>query len=171
MHSDVRHLEFPSSCHASTRAIYEYWREKCGERRMPSRADLDPTEMQKGLLSGICLVDVVADERRYVYRLVGTADVEVRGQDPTGKSVIEGFFGPNLDDVLASYDRVVASRAPHIDPQHFFATSGRYVTEETIFLPLSDDGENVNMVLVFSCSRDLDRHQGPGRSADVTRKS
>jgi hypothetical protein len=101
----------------------------------------------KGLLPGICLVDVVSDERRYVYRLVGTADVEVRSQDPTDKSVMEGFFGPSLDDVFANYDRVVLSRAPHIDPQHFVATSGRYVTEETIFRPLSDDEE---IVLVFS---------------------
>ena len=122
---------------------------------MPARADLDPLEMPKGLLPGLCLVDVVADERRYVYRLVGTADVEVRGFDPTGKSVIEGFFGPSVDNVLASYDRVVLSRVPHIDPQHFEATNGRYVTEETIFLPLSDDGETVYIVLVFSQSRDL----------------
>jgi hypothetical protein len=68
--------------------------------------------------------------------------------------LLSGFFGPSVDDVLANYDRVVSSRAPHIDPQHFKATNGRYVTEETIFLPLSDDGENVNIVLVFSQSRD-----------------
>jgi hypothetical protein len=155
MSPDTRHLEVPSTCHPNTRAIYQYWLDKCRERSMPARADLDPVDMPKGLLPGLCLVNVVADERRYVYRLVGTADVEVRGYDPTGKSVIEGFFGPSVDDVLASYDRVVSSRAPYIDLQHFVATNGRYVTEETIFLPLSDDGETVNIVLVFSQSRDL----------------
>jgi hypothetical protein len=161
MSLDPRHLEIPSTCHPNTQAIYQYWLEKCRGRPMPARADLDPLDMPKGLLPGICLVDVVADERRYVYRLVGTADVEVRGYDPTGKSVVEGFFGPSVDDVLASYDRVVSSRAPHIDPQHFEATNGRYVTEETIFLPLSDDGENVNIVLVFSQSRDLGHQRDP----------
>lgn len=110
---------------------------------------------RKVSLPGLCLVDVVPEERRYVYRLVGTADVEVRGSDPTGKSVLAGFFGPSIDDVLANYDRVVESKAPHVDPQHFKETTGRYVTEETIFLPLSDDGERVNIVLVFSQSRDL----------------
>jgi len=155
MTTRTRQLEIPETCHPNTRAIYCYWLDKCGERPMPARADLDPIEMPKGLLPGLCMVDVVADERRYVYRLVGTADVEVRGSDPTGKSVIEGFFGPSVGDVLANYDRVVSDRAPHIDPQHFTATTGRYVTEETIFLPLSDDGENVNIVLVFSQSRDL----------------
>jgi hypothetical protein len=155
MTPDPRHIDLPATCHPNTQAIYRYWLGKCGDRPMPRRADIDPTDMPKGLLPCVCLVDVVPDARRYVYRLVGTADVEVRGSDPTGKSVLEGFFGPSIDDVLSNYDRVVASKAPHIDPQHFTATTGRYVTEETIFLPLSDDGQHVNIVLVFSQSRDL----------------
>lgn len=155
MSGDHREINIPATCHPHTRAIYQYWLEKCGDRPMPARAELDPVDMPKGLLPGLCLVDVVADERRYVYRLVGTADVEVRGQDPTGKSVIEGFFGPSVDDVLATYDRVVSSRAPHLDLEHFLATNGRYVTEETIFLPLSDGRENVDKILMFSQSRDL----------------
>ena len=91
--------------------MYRYWAEKCGDRAMPARADIDPIEMPKHLLRGICIVDVVADERRYVYRLVGTGDVEVRGNDPTGKSVLEGFFGPSADDVLGCYDKVVETTA------------------------------------------------------------
>jgi hypothetical protein len=89
----------------------------------------------------------------YVYRLVGTEDVAVRGKDPTGLSVLEGFFGPSVSYVLKSYDQVVASKAPFLDPTHFKAPSGDYVTEETLFLPLSDDGVNVNKILVFSQSR------------------
>lgn len=155
MANDEKHIEIPATCHPSVRVIYTYWLRKCGERPMPSRADLDPAEIPAGLLPGICLVDVVPDARRYVYRLVGTADVEVRGHDPTGKSVLDGFFGPSLSDVLANYDRVVSNRVPHIDPQHFRASNGRYVTEETIFLPLSEDGVSVNKILVFSQSREM----------------
>lgn len=96
---------------------------------------------------------MVPDERRYVCRLVGTADAEVRGNDPTGKSVREGFFGPSAETVLANYDRVVSARAPYLDPRRYVATTGHYVTQETIFLPLSDDGKNVNKILVYSASR------------------
>ena len=135
--------------------MYEYWLSKCGRRPMPRRSDIDPVDMPRGLLPFINLVDVVDDERRYVYRLVGTGDVDVRGQDPTGKSVLEGFFAPRAEDALACYDRVVATRAPFLDPEPFVAPNGKYVMEETIFLPLSDDGVKVNMVLVFSHSRDL----------------
>jgi hypothetical protein len=149
MSADQRQLDFPPTCRPETVALYDYWRRKCGDRMMPSRADLDPSEIPPRLLPCISLVDVVDDERRYVYRLVGTADVQVRGHDPTGKSVIEGFFGPNVEDALSCYDRVVKTKAPVLDPVPFTATNGRYATEETMFLPLSDDGVTVNKIIVF----------------------
>ena len=152
---DEMRPDFSASCHPDTIAIYEYWRERCGGRLMPRRSDVDPVDMPRRLLPFINLVDVVADERRYVYRLVGTGDVDIRGQDPTGKSVVDGFFAPCAEDALACYDHVVASRAPFLDPTPFVAPNGRHVTEETIFLPLSDDGIVVNKILVFSHSRDI----------------
>lgn len=85
---------------------------------MPARSDIDPLDMPRRVLPGICIVDVVADERRYVYRLVGTGDAEVRGSNPTGKSVLEGFFGPSAADALSCYDRVVKSRRRSSMPRH-----------------------------------------------------
>ena len=152
--SDLRQLEFPPTCHPTTVALYEYWLEVCGDRRMPLRSDIDPVTIPRAALPGISLVEVVQDERRYVYRLVGTGDVEVRGNDPTGKSVLYGFFGPSAEDALACYDRVVATRAPLLDPMPFTAPSGKFVEEETLFLPLSEDGTSVSKILVYSYSRE-----------------
>src|SRR5919106_5292944 len=152
--SDQQRLEFPPTCHPTTVALYEYWLETCGDRLMPMRADIDPTKMPRGVLPGISIVEVVQDDRRYVYRLVGTGEVEVRGNDPTGKSVLQGFFAPSAVDALACYDRVVETRAPLLDPMPFTAPSGKFVTEETLFLPLSEDGINVSKILVYSYSRE-----------------
>lgn len=117
--------------------------------------------MPSKVLPGICLVDVVQDARRYVYRLVGTGEVEVRGHDPTGKSVKEGFFGPSAEDALACYDRVVSTRAPFLDATPFTSEDGRYVTLDTLFLPLSEDGINVSKILVFSHSESVRRFVAP----------
>jgi hypothetical protein len=157
MASDAHHLDLPPTCHANTRAIYDYWLEKRGKRRMPARRDLDPIEIPRALLPGICLVDVVADERRYVYRLVGTGEVELRGYDPTGDSVEEGFFGPSAGDALDCYDRVVLTGAPFVDATPFTSQNGQYVMLETIFLPLADDGIHVNKILAFSHSEGVRR--------------
>jgi hypothetical protein len=149
MSANDNEIEFPPTCHSDTLTLYAYWRGKRGERRMPARTDLDPADIPR-LLPGICLVDVVSDERRYVYRLVGTGEVEVRGFDPTGKSVSQAFFGHTVEDALSCYDRVVETKAPFLDPIPFLSTNGRYVSRETLFLPLSSDGKTVNKILVFS---------------------
>ena len=57
----------------------QYWEEKRRGRLMPSRADIDPLELRR-YLPGIILIDVVDDARRYVYRLVGTREVAMRGR-------------------------------------------------------------------------------------------
>lgn len=128
--------------------MYRYWRSKCEGDRLPPRSAIDPADMRR-FLPQITIVEVVPDERRYIYRLVGTMEVEIRGRDPTGKSVTEGFFGPSLDNVLACYDTVVRTRLPLYDDERFITPDGRYSDDETLFLPLSDDGECVNKILVF----------------------
>lgn len=148
-------FEFPPTCRPETVLLYNYWQSKCGDRKMPRRADIDPAEIPPRLLPCVSIVDVVPDARRYVYRLVGTADVQVRGNDPTGKSVTEGFFGPDAEDALRCYDTVVETGEPLLDPVPFTATNGRYATEETIFLPLSEDGIHVDKILVFFAFKDV----------------
>src|SRR5215813_1573410 len=72
---DIRRPDFAATCHPDTVILYDYWRWKCGTQAMPSRADIDPVDMPRRLLPFINLVDVVSDERRYIYRLVGTGHV------------------------------------------------------------------------------------------------
>ena len=133
----------------SVKAMYAYWKSKCRDGRPPRRADLDPLDFPR-LLPFITLVEAVADERRYVYRLVGTKEVEVRGRDPTGKSVIDGFFGPSVIDALHCYDTVVRTRRPFYDDEPYITPDKRYSDDETLFLPLSEDGETVNRILVYA---------------------
>jgi hypothetical protein len=145
----VRDIDELRSYGANLRQIFAYWQSKRGNRAMPRRADLDPTEIPPRLLPGITLVDVVQDQRRYVYRLVGTKETEVRGSDPTGKSVTDAFFGENAEDATRCYDRVVETRAPVLDPIPFLERRRGYRGAESLFLPLSNDGVAVNMILVF----------------------
>lgn len=130
------------------KAMYGYWRSKCEGGRLPPRRAIDPVEIPR-FLPQITIVEVVPDARRYVYRLVGTKEVEIRGHDPTGKSVLDRFFGPSLDDALGCYDTVVRTRRPHYDDAPYVTPNGRYSDDETVFLPLSDDGETVTRILVF----------------------
>ena len=140
-----------------TQQIYRYWRSKCVGDRLPKRSDIDPSEIPR-LLPQLTIVEVVADERRYIYRLIGTREAEVRGNDPTGKSIAESFFGPSLDNVLGCYDKVVATREPLYDDDEYVTPDGRFSDDETLFLPLAEDGQTVNRILVFGTYSELSRN-------------
>ena len=151
-----------TSCHPDILKVHSYWQGKCHGRRMPSRNDIDPAELIS-LLPNISLVDVVDDERRFVYRLVGTGEVQLRGRDPTGKAVAEAYFGRNLDAVLYNYEYVCRNREPLYEEDQFQVVN-RYVSKANLFLPLSDDGETVNKIMVFSINRDLYRSQAASQA-------
>lgn len=146
-------LDWVETSHRDIRAMLDYWRGKCAGRPMPARSDLDPADIRP-FLPYVTLVDVVADERRFVYRLIGTMEVALRGGDPTGKSVVEAFFGRSAESVLQKYEIVCTTREPYHERDDYQVVD-RYVGEENLFLPLSDDGEQVNKILVFSINRDL----------------
>jgi hypothetical protein len=147
--------DWQATCHPDILKMFAYWEGKRQGRVMPRRSDIDPAELI-GLLPNIMLVDVVDDERRFVYRLVGTGEVQLRGNDPTGKSVREGYFAASPEDAEARYIRVCTTRAPYYEVDDFQVLD-RYICEANLFLPLSDDDQVVNKVMVFSINRDLDR--------------
>ena len=146
-------LEFLEFCHPRIRAIFDYWNEKRGDRKMPSRTDIDPLEMPS-YLPGIVMVDVGYEPFSLTYRLVGTREAEARGADPTGKSVFEAWDGRSEDDVIENYRQVIARKAPLYDADRTLDPERDWLEAGTVFLPLSDDGETVNKVLIYTEYRD-----------------
>jgi hypothetical protein len=134
--------------------MYAYWQRKRGVRAMPARADLEPAEIKR-LLSGILLVDVRATDGAFdfVYRLVGTREVDMRGHDPTGKRVAEAYYGKSADLVTDCYRRVVKTCQPFLDDDCFHLPGQEWSPSASIYLPLSSDGAQVTMILVYSSFR------------------
>jgi hypothetical protein len=135
-------------CGDGVRAIYEYWNGKRGDRVAPSRTDLDPAEM-KAWQPGIVIVEVMRYPDLLIYREAGQRAIDARGFDPTGKSVIGGYFGASLADVLENYRLVVKERKAVYDFDHTQTESGAEVEKETVLLPLSSDGATVDHVLIY----------------------
>jgi len=139
----------PHSIPSGLEPIFRYWERKCGPRRMPRRTDIDPAEMV-AFLPALMIVDVVADDRRYVYRLVGTRECQARGRDPTGRPVGEAFIGSSRESVLANYNHVSLTGTPHIDLKTVITTGERLDNSHVIFLPLSEDEQTVSQILVYT---------------------
>jgi hypothetical protein len=129
--------------------LYAYWRQKAADRSLPSRADLDPVEIPK-LLPHIMLIDVLPSGG-YHYRLIGTENARAHGINATGRSLDEVLPGPGYKaHVIALYDECVRTRRALYSECLFLSLEQQGPERHTkvLFLPLSDDGANVNIVLV-----------------------
>jgi hypothetical protein len=137
---------------------YNYWRDKAGSRAMPSRADIDPTEIPK-LLPDVMLVERHPDGR-YRYRLIGTENARAHGINATGRFLDEVLPGPDYQaHVLGLYDECVETQRALYTECLFFSPA-RHAPErhtKVLFLPLSADGETVNMIFVLQVFLYIDR--------------
>jgi hypothetical protein len=139
---------FLEHCGENVRRAYEYWNAKRGDRLMPSRADIDPSEI-RDLLPGIILVDVARDPLRLTYRLVGTDEVEARGSDPTGRDVREHVFAVSAEEGYRTYLMAIELRRPIFDEEPMLSPNPRLSEVGSLVMPLSADGREVNMLLAY----------------------
>jgi hypothetical protein len=127
------------------RRLYDYWLERKGHRRFPARRDIDPLDFPYALGS-IMLLDVLRDPLRFRVRLHGTELVKRDTDDLTGK-----FF----DDMpMTDFHRIAVERCTRLvgtgDPAVFHldrVLDNRVRRYEALWLPLSDDGANVTMLV------------------------
>ncbi|WP_417427666.1 PAS domain-containing protein [Kiloniella sp.] len=144
---------FLQRCDDRIAAFYQMWKSKCKDDRIPSRSDFDPIDMVR-FLPGITLVDVDKETQNLTYRLVGTNEVTVRGKDPTGDSVKEHFHATTWEDTWQNYNHAINNQGIVFDDLDIPNSNGIIVGDETIFLPLSSDGEHVNIVMLYSIQRE-----------------
>ncbi|HVJ43186.1 MAG TPA: PAS domain-containing protein [Dongiaceae bacterium] len=138
--------ELGHSRHPQLAGLYRYWRSKCGDRRAPSRADILPEEI-RSILPHILLLDIVGDVPRLKYRLAGTEFAHIYGAEVTGKFLDEIDFDGMRDLIIADYFKVVKECQPSWTRWSFAKDDGRWLEYERVTLPLSQDGEQVDMLL------------------------
>lgn len=133
-----------------------YWEQKRGARAMPARSDISPAQL-KDHLGWVMILDVLPGARDFRYRLIGTLVTQYFSSDGTGKTVMEAF-APNGEAVAKSVNSIFRKVARD---KCVMRTAGdaNWLSEgmeefEAIYLPLSDDGENVTHILhAFVCDR------------------
>ncbi|GAB4392807.1 MAG: hypothetical protein Tsb0032_09800 [Kiloniellaceae bacterium] len=138
------------------RELFLYWRGKCDAGRLPRRADIDPADISK-LMPNLLIADIEYDPFRVKYRLVGTRVVEMTGFEFTG-SYLDEIALPNFEGpFLECYQRACERKEPIIARIKWSLTPEIVAEYDTCFLPLSDDGETVNMALSMECYENVER--------------
>jgi hypothetical protein len=126
------------------RRLYDYWEERRGDRAMPSRPKIDALSIPY-ILGHIALFDVLPGPR-FKVRLQGSELSWWVRQELTG-APLEALAQPELCGLAQNrLGAVVAKRTPtHWIGDHDLDGVWRHY--EALLLPLSSDGENVDVVL------------------------
>jgi len=112
---------------------------------MPARSDVWPADIP-ALLPFLLLVEKTGNLLHN--RLIGSALVRDLGQDPTGELTGTSLPDPNsAAEARAIFERVFTTGQPVFATGEFVFKSGDSHTMSLLALPLSDDGQHVNMAI------------------------
>ncbi len=157
--------------HPTLTFLHDYWNTKRGARAMPSRSDIAPSELRQHL-NWVFLADVLPEMTDFRYRLVGGLVEEyfgTSGANSTLREVFARFGEGTVKTTLFIYRKAASGQVPvRLIGQSKW--DGRDLEAfETVYLPLSDDGQTTNMLLsgfVFDRetvlnNRAIQREHGP----------
>jgi len=137
-------------------AIHRYWLDQRQDRRFPGRSDIDPLAM-RAALGNIALLEVQHDPVRFRLRLVGTYQASRLGFDPTGMWLDE-MPAPEYRALLISRLEAILQRPEPLLVRNRQLMDDRWYDYETIWLPMANDGERIDMVM--ACQIFADAPQG-----------
>ena len=146
-------LQLWDPCYPDLDEVLDYWQRKRGERLVPSRSDIEPLDLISAL-PRIMLADVLPDPLGFRYRLSGTGIASVHGEELTGLAPLDlkpVEYGQLID---RHYRQCVFERRPllHLIALDLAHRSRAYAR---LLLPLSNDGDQVNMLMaVDSANQD-----------------
>jgi len=129
------------------RRLFRDWSERRRGRPMPSREDFEVLDLSY-ILGDLNLLDVLYEPLRFRFRVHGTNAVARLGFDLTGKT-IDGYPDADYRRIVREYlTAVVQSKAPKRIVRDPYRVRDRVLRWEGLILPLSADGNTVNMILV-----------------------
>jgi hypothetical protein len=127
------------------RRLYSYWMQQRRAEGLPRRNDIDPLDFSY-ILGNVMLLDVLSQPLRFRFRLHGSELARHAGYDLTG-SLIDDLPNPDYRSyVLERCMRLVETAKPTL-VHHDRVLDNRRRRYEALWLPFSDDGASVTMLL------------------------
>jgi hypothetical protein len=126
--------------------LYAYWCSRLAGRRYPARRDIDPLDFRY-LMGRIVLIDVLREPLRFRFRLQGIEVVKYFGRDMTGM-LFDDIRRPELRAFLLQRGKELLEAGVPYFARRELAKDGRTLRFEAAVLPLADDGETIDMIML-----------------------
>ena len=142
-------VELPDDADRRILQTFRYWKDlRRVLGRIPGRDDIDPLDLAGEVWPHLILSELTFDPFGVIYRLVGTAVVEIDGADITGMRLDEAVPRRKIDDALADYEQIAEGYAPHFRRAYLYDPRLRNdIALERLHLPLASKGAAVDKVL------------------------
>lgn len=125
--------------------LHAYWDDRRGGRTMPAAGDIWLLDLAF-VLPNLLWIEIEHAPRRYRFRRVGAELERIYGSSIEGLTVDE-VPGLRLRRMAGrAFDEVVRHQAPICRRAHF-STAAWFVRYERLLLPVSSDGEGVDVVI------------------------
>jgi len=125
--------------HASTRALFDYWNEKRGNRPAPERADIDPGAIRHALGDTFMLATDFADQLRF--RLAGTRVCALFCREIKGET-FDALWSEDsrqaVEDMLAIVNNEAVGAVAGLTGR---TADGSKIDLEILVLPLAHTGQ------------------------------
>ena len=132
-------------------AIYDYWRSRCKNGNFPSRFDIEPEHITAHLPT-VSLVEVRHGRQkspRFRYRLAGTGFWNLYEEEIQGRHIDELPIGDRCEYWQRILANIVTKRRPMAGVTKPGTPLGSHLAQFWIRMPLSSDGENIDMILGY----------------------
>lgn len=132
------------------KVLFDYWRQQCVAHGIPSYTDIDPSVMGE-FLPTISLMELNREtgKQRYKFRLAGTGFYKFFDREITGQYLDEVHYDAQKSYWERIYSKMLETRRPRVGVTRSGTPIGGHMLQFWIRLPLSCDGDNVNMILGF----------------------
>jgi hypothetical protein len=128
------------------RRLLADWQARRGGRHLPARKDFDVLDL-KYMMGNLNLLEVLPDPLRFRYRVHCSLAVDRVGLNLTGKTIDAYPEQDYAARVQAAFVEVTRSRVPKLDAGYELIND-KPIRFEALVLPLSEDGESVDMIMV-----------------------
>jgi hypothetical protein len=128
--------------------LFTYWTSRKVPGRLPSRADIHPTDFKRHLPT-VSLIDVRHEPRSFRVRLAGTGLYGVYGREITGLELEQVYEPAAARYWRDELEKVVDSARPGAGVHSLAWRGADWLSLVWLRLPLSSDGRRVDMILGY----------------------
>lgn len=143
--------ELPAYAHPKVSAIHAYWQEcalAAGPGLLPRRQQIDPLRIPK-LLENMWLMDVVGRPPLFRLRLVGGA-IKRMGMLAAPGDFIEQYMAPDAPPLREMAHVIAENQLSWFRGPAYMPHETELFLLERIFLPLAEDGRNVDVLMCLT---------------------